>query len=236
VRHLLSARSPAGAPVNGRDDLAAAYAEPRRQRHDGRPWLLVNMISSVDGASALEGRSGGLGGEGDRAVFSVLRSTADVILVGASTVRSEGYGPPKKTGQRIAVVTRSARLDWSSALFTSGAGVAVVPEDVEPPPVPAIRAGTGGVDLDAALRQLDVPVVLAEGGPSLNGQLLAAGVVDELCLTIAPRLVGGGARRIFAGPEAVTDLELVHLLEEDGFLFCRYLRTASAETGAPPSA
>jgi riboflavin biosynthesis pyrimidine reductase len=210
-------------------DVAAAYADPRRRRHDGRPWLLVNMIASVDGASALEGRSGGLGGPGDRAVFAVLRAIADAILVGASTARTEGYGPPKKPGQRIAVVTRSGQLDWTSALFTSGAGLAVVPEDVEPPPVPAIRAGRASVDLRAALGQLEADVVLAEGGPSLNGQLLAAHLVDELCLTVAPILAGGDARRIVVGDEAVTDLELVHLLEEDGFLFCRYVRAGALD-------
>jgi riboflavin biosynthesis pyrimidine reductase len=186
---------------------------------------MVNMITSVDGASVLDGVSGGLGGPGDRAVFSVIRALADVILVGAGTVRAEGYGPPKKAGQRIAVVSRSGDLDWSSKLFTSGAGVAVLPEDGPTVPGRNLRAGRGDVDLAAALALLDGDVVLAEGGPTLNGQLLAAGLVDELCVTVSPRLLGGSAKRIFVGPSAPTGLSLVRLLEDEGFLFCRYVRS-----------
>jgi riboflavin biosynthesis pyrimidine reductase len=124
------------------------------------------------------------------------------------------------------VVSRSGHLDWSSPLFTSGAGVGVLPVDGPEVPGPTIRAGEGAVDLRDALSQLGGPLVLCEGGPSLNGQLLLAGLVDELCLSVAPRLVGGGAKRIVAGPEAPTDLRLVQLLEDDGFLFCRYVRAS----------
>jgi riboflavin biosynthesis pyrimidine reductase len=211
--------------------LADAYADVRRARHDGRPWVMVNMIASADGATTVEGVSGGLGGPGDRAVFSVLRALADVVLVGASTVRAEHYGPPRKAGQKVAVVSRSAELDWTAALFTSGAGIAVLPEDGADVPVPTIRGGRGDVDLAAVLRQLDGQVVLAEGGPTLNGRLAAAGLIDELCVTLAPRLLGGRAKRIVVGPPAVepTTLELAHLLEEDGFLFCRYVRDAATD-------
>ncbi len=167
---------------------------------------MLNMIASIDGASAVDGASGGLGGPGDRTIFFVLRALADVILVGASTVRAEGYGPPKKQAQRVAVVTRSGNVDWSSALFTSGAGLAIVPEDAPSIPVPSIRAGRGDVDLQAAVRQLEGTIVLCEGGPTLNGQLFAAGLVDELCLTISPRVVGGDAHRIIAGPSASADM------------------------------
>jgi len=208
--------------------LAAAYADGRRARHGGRPWVMVNMIASADGATTVEGLSGGLGGSGDRAIFSLLRALADVVLVGASTVRAEHYGPPRKAGQKVAVVSRSAALDWTTDLFTSGAGIAVLPEDGDAVPVPTIRGGRGDVDLAAILRQLDGQVVLAEGGPTLNGQLAAAGLIDELCVPVAPRLLGGGAKRIVVGPPAAepTMLELAHLLEEDGYLFCRYVRAA----------
>jgi riboflavin biosynthesis pyrimidine reductase len=211
--------------------LAAAYADARRARHGGRPWVIVNMIASADGATTVEGLSGGLGGPGDRAIFSLLRALADVVLVGASTVRAEHYGPPRKAGQKVAVVSRSAELDWTADLFTSGAGIAVLPEDGDAVPVPTIRGGRGDVDLAAVLRQLDGEVVLAEGGPTLNGQLAAAGLIDELCVTVAPRLLGGGAKRIVVGPPAAepTTLELAHLLEEDGFLFCRYVRSAALD-------
>ena len=121
---------------------------------------------------------------------------------------------------------RSGVLDWDSELFTSGAGIAVLPEDG--PEVPAsavVRAGVRSVDLATVLQRLPGDVVLAEGGPSLNGQLAAAGLVEELCLTVAPRIVGGTAGRIVTGPPAAMPmLELAHVLEDDGFLFCRYLR------------
>ena len=107
----------------------------------------------------------------------------------------------------------------------------MLPEDGADVPVPTIRGGRGDVDLAAVLRQLDGQVVLAEGGPTLNGQLAAAGLIDELCVTVAPRLLGGGAKRIVVGPPAAepTTLELAHLLEEDGFLFCRYVRAAATD-------
>jgi len=205
--------------------LTSAYTDPRRTRIGGRPWVMVNMIASADGATALDGRSGGLGGPGDRAVFAVLRSLADVILVGASTVRAEGYRPPKKPGQRVAVVSRTGDLDWESELFAGGAGLAVLPEDGPIVPVPAIRAGRGGVDLARALPLLAGNVVLAEGGPTLNGDLAGAGLIDELCLTVAPVLVGGQAKRILSGPPVTAPpMDLVQVLEEDGYVFFRYLR------------
>lgn len=211
--------------------LADTYADARRVRHGGRPWVVVNMIASADGTTTVDGLSGGLGGRGDRAVFSVLRALADVVLVGASTVRAEHYGPPRRAGQKVAVVSRSGALDWTAELFTSGAGIAVLPEDGPEVPAPTIRGGRGDVDLAAVLRQLDGDVVLAEGGPTLNGQLAAAGLIDELCVTVAPRLLGGDAKRIVVGPPAAepTSLQLAHVLEEDGFLFCRYVRAATTD-------
>ncbi len=181
------------------------------------------MISSLDGAASIEGRSGGLGGAGDKAVFSVVRDLADVILVGAETVRAEAYGPPGKPGQRIAVVTRHAQLDWDSRLFTSGAGLVVLPEDGPDVPVPSVRAGRGAIDLARVLHALDAQVVLAEGGPSINGLLLTSGLIDELCLTVAPTLVGGDASRIVRGGSRPTAMRLVQLLEDEGYLFARYL-------------
>lgn len=211
-------------PADGVDP-AEAYADPERVRQGDRPWVLVNMVVSVDGATALDGVSGGLGGAGDRTVFRVLRDLADVILVGAGTMRAERYRAPRRTGQRIGVVTRSAALDWDSGLFASGAGFVVTTEDAPPVPVPAIRAGVGSVDLAGALRQLDTAVLLCEGGPSLNGELARLGLVDEWCTTVAPLLVGGASRRASVGDVAApVGLRLVHLLEHDGELYCRYLR------------
>jgi riboflavin biosynthesis pyrimidine reductase len=160
-------------------DPVTEYTDARRRRHDSRPWVLVNMITSLDGAVAIDQRSGGLGGPADQRVFKLLRSLADVVLVGAGTARAEKYGPPAKDGQRIAVVTRSADLDWSTPLFASGAGLVVTTEDAPAVPVDSIRAGHESVDLLGALRQLDAELVLCEGGPSLNGDLVSDGLVDE---------------------------------------------------------
>jgi len=206
-------------------DPVAAYTDARRRRHDGRPWVLVNMITSLDGAVAIDQRSGGLGGPADQRVFHLLRALADVVLVGAGTARAERYGPPAKPGQRIAVVTRSANLDWSSPLFASGAGLVVTAEDAPAVPVDSIRAGRGTVDLTAALDLLEGEVVLCEGGPELNGELITIGAADEWCLTLSPMLVGGGAGRAArAATSRPTGFELVHVLEEASFLFLRAIR------------
>ncbi len=210
-------------------DVATAYADASRHRHDGRPWVAMSMISSIDGATAIEGRSGGLGGAGDKAVFSAMRALADVIVVGAATVRAEGYGPPRKAGQRIAVVSSRGGFDWDQPLWTSGAGLLVTTDAAPAAPVETIRAGDTAVDLGAALRQISGEVVVAEGGPHLNGQLLAAGLVDELCVTLAPSAVAGDSARIATGtqatPESARELRLMHVLHDNGYLFCRYVRT-----------
>jgi riboflavin biosynthesis pyrimidine reductase len=208
-------------------DVAAAYQESSRRRIDGRPWMLVNMISSLDGAVAVGRRSGGLGGSGDRQVFTVLRGLADVILVGAGTARAEHYGPPQRSGQRIGVVTRSADLDWTSPLFASGAGFVITTSEAPDVPVDAIRAGRSGVDLGEAMSQLDATIVLCEGGPSLNGDVLNAGLIDEWCLTLSPMLVGGGAGRATVGAaECPTDFRLAHVLsDDDGYLYLRGVRS-----------
>jgi riboflavin biosynthesis pyrimidine reductase len=222
-------------PGRGIDDVGPAYADPGRRAVGERPWVLVNMVASVDGATAVQGRSGGLGGPGDRAIFRALRDLADVVLVGAGTVRAERYGAPRKAGQRIAVVTRSGNLDYASPLFASGAGLVVTAETSPELPVETVRAGAGEVDLAGALAALrqrhGATVVLCEGGPSLNGDLLAADAVDEWCVTLSPLAAGGDASRLARGPVAVdVPLELRHVLTEDGFLFCRYVRR-SAEGG-----
>lgn len=206
----------------------AASAEPQRRRHrDGRPWVELCMVSSLDGATALTGTSGGLSSTTDHELLLSLRSLADVVVVGASTVRSEGYGVPRKAGLRIGVVTASTHgLDWELPLFQSGAGFVITTEDAPTVPVDSIRAGVGSVDLTHALALLDVGFVHCEGGPRLNGALLEADVIDELNLTISPHLAGGGSKRITDdASEALRRMVLVQLLEEDGYLFSRYLRT-----------
>lgn len=216
----------------------------------GRPGVRLNMIASVDGATAVDGRSGPLGGPPDRIVYRLLRSFADVVLVAAGTVRAENYKPAllyaehvearRARGQadvpRIAVVSRRLDLDWDAPLFRDAAEPTIIVTGEDAPADALARArraghviasGTNGVNLGAAvvaLGALGARHVLAEGGPSLNGALADADLIDEICLTIAPILAGGDAKRILAGPDlpAPLDLELRGLLEEDGFLLCRY--------------
>jgi riboflavin biosynthesis pyrimidine reductase len=228
-------------------DLAGAYAYP-----DG-PWLRLNMVSSVDGGAWLKGLSGGLSGEGDRKIFTVLRGLADVIVAGGATVRTEAYGPvkprPSWDGLRegrppappVAVVTRRLDLDLGSPLFTEAepyARTIIITTESAPKDrrdeaaanAEVVIAGEERVDMALAveaLRERGYRRILCEGGPRVNGQFAAAGLVDELCLTISPMMVGGGAARVLNGTASQTRLGLAHVLEEDGFLFCRYLREAS---------
>lgn len=219
-------------------------------RAAGRPGLRVGMIESADGAAAVDGVSGGLGSAGDHAVFLALRSLTDVVLVGAGTVRAEGYGPPvlpeelvaarERRGQgplpRIAVVTRSCRLDWGSPLFARPTSRSIVVTCGQAPPERLARAanvaevlvaGVSDVDLPEALRILGergAGAVLGEGGPTLNGRLAAAGLIDELCMTVAPVVAAGHAGRIVAGPalRPPQAMDLSSACEEDGYLFLRY--------------
>ena len=200
---------------------------------DGRPAVRLNMISSVDGSTAVAGLSGGLGGPADRKVFAALRSLADVVLVAAGTVRAETYGP---AALPIAVVSGSLQLDWDTPFFTAATHRPIVVTHRRAPAEGAVRAsavadvvvaGEQAVDLTLAVARLGergFRHVLAEGGPSLNGALAGAGVLDELCLTLSPRLVSGDAKRIVAGPALVPPpaLALRSLCEEDGYLFVRY--------------
>jgi riboflavin-specific deaminase-like protein len=214
-------------------DLRAAYEAPPGA------YVRVNFAASADGAVTVDGRSRGLSSDADREVFHLLRAMADVVLVGAGTVRAENYGGARD-GDRgiapIAVVTRSLDLDPSARLFT----------DTRVPPIvltcataPADRrerlagiadvvvAGDTDVDPKTALEALaerGLEQVICEGGPHLFGWLVAAGVVDELCLTIAPLIAGGTAGRIVSGLDSqLTDpLRLMQVLEDDGHLFLRY--------------
>jgi len=214
-------------------DPLDVYGDPPRARPGGRPGVRLNMIASVDGATTLAGVSGGLGGAADHGLLVALRSLADVVLVAAGTVRAEGYRPSRVP---VAVVTRSCRLDWEAPFFTApiarptvvtvaGAPAAAVARAAEVAEV--IVAGERDVDLAvavAALGDRGHRAVLAEGGPTLNAQLAAAGLLDELCLTLSPRLVGGDAKRILDGAPipGAPPLELCSVCEDDHFLFLRY--------------
>ncbi|MEC4614044.1 dihydrofolate reductase family protein [Tsukamurella tyrosinosolvens] len=192
--------------------LALAYAHPLAE---GRPYVRANMISSLDGSSTAAGRSGGLGGDGDRRVFGALRAAADVVLVGAATVRDEDYGTPERPA--LAIVTRGTIARTDRLYPPSGAE-------------PIVYSGHGeSVDLRAVLGDLYARGhrrVLAEGGPGVLGALLAAGLVDELCLTVAPVLAGGDGRRIVTGPDLPLDRWQRRLVlgDDEGYLYTRWAR------------
>jgi len=224
---------PADWPADGIvSSIAEAYVADR-PAPPGRPWLALTMIASLDGAVVVDGASGGLGNPNDRDVLLAMRDLADVIVVGAATARGEGYGPPRKPGQRIGVVTNSGNVDVSTPLFTSGAGFVIAPESapIDASRCDVLRAGAQTVDLARAIAALPTIVrgarhVQAEGGPTLNGSLLAADLVDELDLTLSPRLVGGDGPRLTShAPDAHARFTLAHLLVDDeSFVFSRWLR------------
>ena len=231
-------------------DPVAVYASDSRIPHPDRPWLMLNMVTSADGATSTEGVSGSLSSPEDRLVFAAIRAVADVILVAAETVRREGYGPPKTTPAaaasrtarnqaprpRLAVVSGSLDLDYASPAFHDRPPPLLF--TVDAPPADRLaqaeavadvhRTGADGVDLAEAMgriAQTGAGVVLAEGGPTLNGQLLAAGLLDELCWTISPTLAGGESSRMAKGaPPQLDRLRLERVLAHDHTLFLRYLR------------
>jgi riboflavin biosynthesis pyrimidine reductase len=198
-----------------------------------RAWVTLCMIASLDGAVAVDGRSGPLGNANDLELLLTLRDLADVVVVGAGTARGEGYGPPRKPGLRVGVVTNSGSIDLTAPLFESGAGFVIAPARaaIDETRVDVLRVGRERTDLTEAIDRLGeiVPgarMVQAEGGPTLNAALLAADLIDELALSVSPRLVGGDAPRVTSGAEVVDRrFGLAHLLvDDDGFVFGRWTR------------
>lgn len=212
----------------------------------------VNMVTALDGhIVGADGVSGTLGGDGDRQAFSALRHLADGIVAGAGTVRAEDYGGMKLSSSLrerreadgrtdpapVVIVTRSLRLDPSARVFTdtSVAPFVLTTSDADPDLLARVReagaqvvqAGEGDVDLVAGVRALreehGLSHLLCEGGPTLNGQLLTAGLVDEVCLTLAPTLAGGqDHKRIVDGLASRHDLLLHTVLQHEGELLLRY--------------
>ncbi len=230
-------------PAGDLDDAALvdAYRLPR-----GRS-LRMDFVASPDGSIAVEGRSAGLGSPGDKRVFRVLRALADVVLVGAGTAGAEGYRPVapdspvgllreaigRPVELPIAVVSRRASLDPSSALVAAPSTLVVTCAAADPGRRAALAeagatvlvCGDDDVDLPTAvvaLAERGLEQVTCEGGPQLLRAALTAGVVDELDLTIAPALVGSAQRLLPGDLPAPVGLELRQVLEEDGVLFTRY--------------
>lgn len=232
-------------------DPVQVHAHAERPAPPHRPWVLVNMVTSADGAIAVHGTSGELSGGDDRRVFMALRAVADVIMVGGATARAENYGQPRPSPERraerrargqtevprLAVVSGSLDLDPEARLFTEPGERPLIYTGADAPaearsPLEAraeiVDAGPGPVDLATVLEDMGsrgYRSVLVEGGPHINGQLVAADLVDELNLTTSPMLVGGDSPRIAPSPSpTIRPLTLAHLWEADGVLLARYVR------------
>lgn len=215
------------------------------------PTLRVNFIASLDGAVTVDGLSGGLHGPGDKEIFDSLRMVCDALIVGWGTVRAENYdalrlSEPARTWRRdhglaefplMVIVSDSLDLNLSQLVFTDAP---IPPLVITHGKAPAGRlAGiaevvvTGDEEIDLAVMIAELHArgatqLLSEGGPRLLGRLAAADLVDEICLTVSPLLVGGGPGRIAAGaPGIPRRMSLRHVLSQQDMLFLRYARQSS---------
>jgi 5-amino-6-(5-phosphoribosylamino)uracil reductase len=231
-------------------DLEEIYAYPPGL---DRPWVQVNFVSSADGAATASGRSQGLSSPADKKIFALGRDLADVVLVGAGTATVEGYRGVKRTEVRaerrarlgladlppIAVITGRCSIGPQTPLvadtlvppivLTTAAAPARCRDELTEAGADVVIAGEERVDLHRALAVLadrGLPRVCCEGGPHLFAELIAADLVDQLCLTLAPLLAGGGAPRISVGvaPPEPQRMTLASALTDDGFLMLRYRR------------
>lgn len=245
---LLTRALPPGPPI----EAEQAYGDLRLHERapDGRPYVACNLVSSADGKATLHGRSGGLGGPGDRVAFHQLRAQVDAILAGTRTLRVENYGrmiadvamqrrrvAESRHPQPLAVViTGSGNVPFDIPLFADpGSHVALyAPRGMDVPPTaaqvdrhPLEHPRQSLPEVLASLRDdHGIRSLLCEGGPTLLNSMIAAQLVDELFLTLAPALVGGGELGLTRGdPVAhVLELGLVAALELDGTLLLRYAR------------
>jgi riboflavin biosynthesis pyrimidine reductase len=225
--------------------LAAMYGRPPR------PHLRVNFVSSVDGAVTLDGHSAGLSGPADKRVFGVLRMLCDALLVGAGTLRRERYRAVRLDAgrrswrrdnglpefPRLVVASRSLYLDPAQAAFADAPVRPLVLTTAKAVPprgltdvADVVPVGDDEVDVATLLPELSrrgFDQVLCEGGPRLFGSLTAAGLVDELCLTVSPLLAGPGPNRITLGlPGPTHPLRLAHVLTAEDVLMLRYVRAS----------
>ncbi|SEB98389.1 5-amino-6-(5-phosphoribosylamino)uracil reductase [Paramicrobacterium humi] len=213
------------------------------------PWLRMNFVSSLDGAVTVGGLSGGLGTDADKRVFDTLRTLADVVIVGAGTVRAEGYGPMRVDAaeQRVArglpaqpvfaIVSARLDLDADDRIFQDAPVRPIVAtcETADPERRRRLaevadvlvcgRDRVEGTALKAALAERGLTQMHSEGGPHLFGAMAEADAVDELCLTLSPMIAGGFAPRIIAGVDELRhSMRLGHVIEGDGTLLLRYVR------------
>jgi riboflavin-specific deaminase-like protein len=215
---------------------------------DDRPYLITNFAVTLDGRATISGRSEAIGSKTDTAMLVALRTRVDAVMIGAGTMRAENYGrvirDPKKRERRereglspdplMVIVSGRLHLPWDAPLFTEGHGQVLIAttSDAEPrerdTPVQVLRQ-EGRLDFGALLERLrdqfGVRALLCEGGPRLHGQLIDAGLVDELFVTHAPKLAGGAGPGLVAElPEHVREVEIAWLLADEatGELFGRY--------------
>lgn len=240
MRRLLP--DPAPTSVDEQLDSFCPWEHPEAER----PHVAMNFVATVDGRATIEGRSGKIGSATDTAMLARLRTRFDAVMIGAGTMRAERYGRIVADSEQRArreqlgldpdplLVIVSGRLDlpWDAPAFTEGGRVLIFTTSAEKAPpteteLEVIRH-EGGVDLDRALTELraerEVRALICEGGPRLHSQLQTAGAVDELFLTIAPKLTGAGPSILEGELPSAAALELVWLLEEQGELFARYRR------------
>jgi len=240
-------------PVEKVRDPLQPYAAVERVAPDGRCWVMANMVGGLDGSASVAGRVGALSTPADAELFSAMRALADVVLVGAETVRREGYAgfapgeqrvaarvaAGRRPVPRLAIVTRSLDLDWTSGPFVPHPGherpLVLTCRAADPHRVAAaaavaevVPAGEERVDPHTALRALadrGHRVVLCEGGPTWLGQLIDENLLDELCLTISP-IMGGDALpvSVSAPDHPVRSFALRQVLAEGNTLFLRYER------------
>jgi 5-amino-6-(5-phosphoribosylamino)uracil reductase len=234
----------AGEPV---DDLVGFLLADERQV-EGRPWVMVNFISSADGGTAIGGKSSGLGDDDDKALFQAMRAVADVIMVGSGTVEAENYRPVTLDDDRrerrvaaglpevpvLAIVSGRLGFDPEARVFSDPQHrpMVITGPDAEPAKLALIGDSADMVFLDdvtpaAILDRLGAArVILCEGGPTLVGQFVTEHLVDELNLTIAPTMIAGRSARVAHGApaEPPLDMRLDRALFGDRSLFLRYLR------------
>jgi len=235
------------------EELVRRYAVADR----GTWHLRVNFIASLDGAATHAGLSGGLNNADDKQVFDTLRMLSDVVLVGAGTLRAEGYGAMRLDDDAVAwrlahglpahpvlaVVSSRLALAPDSPMFTDAPVRPLVLTHEESPAsarlalaevADVVPCGTDTVDVGlvrAALERRGLSQVLCEGGPQLLGSLIEADAVDELCLTISPVFEGGAAGRITAGgAQATRRMRLGHVLTAGDMLLLRYLRAGESSS------
>ncbi len=227
------------------DVLGMLFAEQRTA--EGRPWVMLNMVASIDGATALKGGATALNDEDDRLLFLALRSVADVVMMGAQTVRSEKLGPIRMSSEmmerrnaagfdgppRLVILTRSGKIDPGHRVFSDRANRPLVVTSSNPDDLGQLRdvadviqasdmSGAGIIDVFG-----EAGVVLCEGGPSVNSQLIADRVVDEINLTLSPLFALGESKRVASAPDELdppTEMSLDRVLRGERSLFLRYVR------------